>query len=83
MIEPCSSEWTSPIVIIKKKNDTIHMGVDYRKLNAETEMDAYLMPRIDDILDQGAKLSILLFLILPKRIGKSQLQRRTGIRLLL
>jgi len=39
-------------VVIKKKGGTIHLYVDYRKLNAETETDAYPMPRIDDILDQ-------------------------------
>ena len=38
-IEPCISEWASPMVIIKKKDDTIRLYVDYRRLNAETEMD--------------------------------------------
>ena len=52
VIEPCVSEWASPMVIIKKKDDTIRLCVDYRRLNAETVMDAYPMPRVDDILDQ-------------------------------
>ena len=35
IIEPASSEWASPIVIIKKKDDTIHLCVDCRRLNAK------------------------------------------------
>ena len=31
------------------------MYVDYRKLNALTEQDAYPLPRIDDILHKVAK----------------------------
>ena len=53
IIEPASSEWVSPIVIIKKKDDTICLCVNYQRLNAMTQVDAYLMPRIDDILGQA------------------------------
>ena len=52
IVEPANSKWASPMVIIKKKDDTIRLCVDYRKLNAMTQVDAYPMPRIDDILDQ-------------------------------
>jgi len=38
VIEPCSSEWASPIVVIKQKDDTIRLCVDYRRLNAETSL---------------------------------------------
>ena len=49
VIKLSNSEWASPMVIIRKRDDIIRLCVDYRKLNAE---DAYLMPRDDDILDQ-------------------------------
>ncbi len=46
-----SGPWCSPIVLVRKKDDTIRFCVDYRKLNNVTHKDAYLLPRIDDILD--------------------------------
>jgi len=51
-IEPCCSEWSSPIAVARKKDNTIQLCVDYRQLNAEIEIDAYLMLQVDDILDQ-------------------------------
>ena len=46
IIEPFTSEWASPMVIIKKKDNTIRLCVDYQRLNAETYLDAYPMPPV-------------------------------------
>ena len=55
IIEPSASEWCSPMVIIKKNNGALRICVDYRKLNSVSQVDAYPMPRIDEILDQLGK----------------------------
>ena len=66
IIEPSNSEWASPLVIVRKKDNTIRLCVDYRKLNAETQVDAYPMPRIDDILDQVGQAKFITTLDLAK-----------------
>ena len=66
IIEAANSEWASPIVIVKKKDDTIRLCVDCRKLNTITQVDAYLMPRIDDILDQVGQARYITTLDLAK-----------------
>ncbi|GFU12359.1 retrovirus-related Pol polyprotein from transposon 17.6 [Trichonephila clavipes] len=51
VIEPSSSPWASPIVLVRKKDGSTRFGVDYRRLNDVTKKDSYLLPRIDDTLD--------------------------------
>ena len=51
VIEPSASEYSSPPVLVRKKDGRIRFCVDYRKLNQLTLKDNYPLPRIDDALD--------------------------------
>ena len=51
VVEPSSSPWASPIVLVRKKDGSARFCIDYRKLNEVTRKDAYPLPRIDVTLD--------------------------------
>jgi hypothetical protein len=53
-----SSPWCSPIVAVPKPDRTLRMCIDYRSLNKLTIKDKYLIPRIDDIIDNLAGATI-------------------------
>ena len=49
-IQPSSSPWASPIVLVKKDGNS-RFCMDYCKLNAVTRKDAYPLLQIDETLD--------------------------------
>ena len=54
IIKVSSSTWSSPTVLVKKKDRTTCFCVNYCKLNAVTRKDIYPLPQIDDALDAHA-----------------------------
>ena len=57
-IRPSFSPWGAPVLFVRKKDGTLRLCIDYRKLNQVTIKNKYPLPRIDDLFDQlrGAKV---------------------------
>lgn len=52
VIQPSNSPWSSPILLVTKKNGELRACFDGRKLNSVTIKDAYPLPHIDSILNR-------------------------------
>lgn len=50
LIRPSRGRWTSPVFFVRKKDGSLRLVVDYRRLNEITIKDAYPLPHIDDLL---------------------------------
>lgn len=44
------SPYSSPVVLVKKKDGGISFCIDYLKMNDIMKVDTYLVPRIEDSL---------------------------------
>ncbi|RDD35996.1 Retrovirus-related Pol polyprotein from transposon 17.6 [Trichoplax sp. H2] len=66
VIRASTSPWASPVILVKKPDGTYRPCIDYRKLNAVTKINAYPLPRIDDILDTIGKAKFITTLDLSK-----------------
>ncbi|XP_036001258.1 uncharacterized protein LOC118565232 [Fundulus heteroclitus] len=51
VIRESSSPYASPIVLVRKKDGSLRLCVDYRQLNKKTRKDAFPLPRIEETLD--------------------------------
>ena len=55
IIRSSINEWAAPIVLVPNKDGTLHLCVDYRRLNSLSQVDAYPMVRVDDLIDSLGK----------------------------
>jgi len=65
LIEPDHRAWSSPVVLVWKKDGSWRFCVDYRRLNSVTIQDAYPLPRTDESLGTiaGSKFFSMLKLL--------------------
>ena len=52
IITRIESSWTSPVVIVTKKDGIPRFCVDYRRLNAIMKRDRWPMPHVDEIFNE-------------------------------
>jgi len=51
IVEPAASPWASNIVLVRKKDGSLRLYVDYRRINTITYKDSYSLPLIDNCLN--------------------------------
>ena len=73
-IRPSTGPYGSAVMFIKKKDGSLRLVVDYRQLNAQTVMDSYPLPHIDDLLKNLYNKKF--FTLLDLRSGFNQVRVR-------
>ena len=54
VIHPSQSLWCNVVVLVRKKDGTLHFCVDFRCLNAQMKKDSYPLPHIQEALQSMA-----------------------------
>ena len=75
VIEEYHSAWSSPVVLVPKQDGTFRFCNDFRRLNEESEFDAYPMPRVDELIERLGPARYLTTLDLTKGYWQVPLTR--------
>ncbi|MCP3681086.1 MAG: RNA-directed DNA polymerase [bacterium] len=71
VIRPSHSPWAVPVIVVSKKDQSMHLVVDYWKLNLVSAKDVYPLPNITTLLDSLGNAKY--FSTLDLRAGYHQL----------
>ena len=50
-IRPSQSTWCNAVILVRKKDSSLHFCIDFRCLNAHTKKDSYPLPQIQEALE--------------------------------
>ena len=50
-IRPSQSTWCNAIILVRKKDGSLHFCIDFQHLNAHTKKDSYPLPQIQEALE--------------------------------
>ncbi|GBL86686.1 hypothetical protein AVEN_194914-1 [Araneus ventricosus] len=62
IIRPSTSEYSSSVVLVKRKDGSSRLCIDYRRLNKITVREHFPLPLIDDLLDRLQSANIFMIL---------------------
>ena len=66
IVVPSTSPWASPVVPVPKKDGTVRVCIDYRKLNEVTVADPYYMTTMEEIVERIGASKVMSKLDLAK-----------------
>lgn len=72
VIRESESQYSSPIVVVKKRNNDVLLCIDFQKLNLQTVKDAYALPNLEETFSvlTGSKW----FTVLDLKCGYYQIE---------
>lgn len=54
IIETSTAAWLSPIVLVKKPDNSQRMCLDYRKVNTHLQIDIHPLPRLEELVESAS-----------------------------
>ena len=77
IVVPSTSPWASPVVPVPKKDGTVRVCIDYRKLNEVTVADPYYMTTMDEIVERIGASKVMSKLDLAKGFYQVEVDPRS------